>query len=155
MTPPVGDFSSPANVRMFAYMRSTPPTPHTWLPQPLHRVLVVTVDHGLADALAEALAVWGYATAHVTSTEEAIVACEVLHPSIVLLDLLGDAALTSLLGALHSVLRRDTPPMVVLSEEPPRTRRGEDVVTVQTPFVMEDLQLALEEACRDGRMLVH
>ena len=136
-------------------MRSTPPTPHAWLPQPLHRVLVVTVDHGLAEALAEALAVWGYSTAHVTSAEEAIVACEVLHPSIVLLDLLGDAALASLLGALHSVLRWDAPPMVVLSEEPPRTRRGEDVLTVRTPFVLDDLQLALEQACRDGRMLLH
>jgi DNA-binding response OmpR family regulator len=118
-------------------------------------VLLVTTDVALAEALGEALAVWNFSVIHTTTTQAAVHACEVAHPSIVLVDLLGDGRLKGLAPALRSTFGRETPPLIVLAEEPPYTRRGEDVIAVQTPFLLEDLRAALDEACRDGRMLLH
>jgi len=144
-----------------------------------HRVLVVTRDHALAGALEEALAVWGFEAEHAESEAAALRACADRLPSAVLVEQLHDASMSSVSRSIRAALGVDTPPLVIVghgisdaTRVAETTRVSEaatvsdpnegadatavtDAISLQVPFRLDDLRLALEHACGDVRRLMH
>ena len=121
----------------------------------LHRVLVVTRDHALADALEEALAVWGFEAEHAESEAAALRACARRPPSAVLVEQLHGAGPPTVPHALRSALGADAPPLVIVGHDDADASRVADAISLQVPFVLDDLRHALERACGDVRRLMH
>lgn len=121
----------------------------------LHRVLVVTHDHALAGALEEALAVWGFEAVHAESEAAALHACVHRRLSAVLVERLREAATESVSRTLRAALGAEAPPLVIVGHEGALAPPDTDAISLQVPFVLDELRVALERACGDGRRLVH
>jgi DNA-binding NtrC family response regulator len=121
----------------------------------LHRVLVITHDHALAGALEEALAVWGFEAVHAENEADALEACARRHPSAVLVEQLRDASTAAVSHALRDTFGADLPPLVIVGSEDASAPPDTSAIELQVPFVLDDLRIALERACADGRRLLH
>jgi hypothetical protein len=52
-------------------------------------------------------------------------------------------------------LGADLPPLVIVGHEDALAPRDTAAIELQVPFVLDDLRMALERACGDGRRLLH
>lgn len=126
-------------------------------------ILVITHDRALAEALEEALAVWGFEALHAENEAAALEACARRHPSAVLVEQLHDTATQIVSRSLRAALGKDAPPLVIMGREHQTAEAlttslrttDTDAIALQVPIALDELRLALERACGDGRRLLH